>query len=134
MFYEVTSKIVRMDSNGNDKEVLERLLIKDCELFAEAETRAMQEYNNENNVVAIKQSKILEFVNERTDDDESIYLATIESVFTDDYGNETTSKYVVGLFSDSVEKATKTTIDYMKQGMDDLILVGIKRTKFIDLI
>ena len=136
MYFEVTSKRVVVDPKGNDKEISERFIVKDVELFGEAEMNTLQEFNGENDVVAIKQSKIREFVNEKNEEqDENIYLATIVSVFVDESnGNERETKYVVGLWATSTENATKIAVEYMEQGLGDLVLVGIKRTNFVDII
>jgi delta-aminolevulinic acid dehydratase/porphobilinogen synthase len=98
--------------------------------------KTLQEYNGENDVVAIKQSKIREFVNEKNEEqDEHIYIATIVSIFVDEStGAEKETKYVVGLWATSTEKATKIAVDYMAQGLSDLVLVGIRRTNFVDII
>lgn len=136
MYFEVTSKRVVIDPKGNDKEISERFIVDNCELFGEAEMKTLQEYNGENDVVAIKQSKIREFVNEKNEEqDEHIYLATIVSIFVDENtGAEKETKYVVGLWATSTENATKIAVDYMSQGLSDLVLVGIKRTNFVDII
>ena len=109
MYYEVTSKRVVIDPKGNDKEISERFIVDNCELFGEAEMKTLQEYNGENDVVAIKQSKIREFVNEKNEEqDEHIYLATIVIIFVDENtGAEKETKYVVGLWATSTENATK---------------------------
>lgn len=136
MYYEVTSKRVVIDPKGNDKEISERFIVDNCDLFGEAEMKTLQEYNGENDVVAIKQSKIREFVNKKNEEqDEHIYLATIVSIFVDETtGAEKETKYFVGLWATSTEKATKIAVDYMAQGLSDLVLVGIKRTNFVDII
>ena len=51
MYYEVTSKRVVVDPKGNDKEISERFIVVNCELFGEAEMKTLQEYNGENDVV-----------------------------------------------------------------------------------
>lgn len=135
MVYEVTSKRTIVDLKGNDREISEKFLFDKLEFFAEAEQKMYQHFNNENNVIAIKQCKIMEFVNKRTDDEQSIYYATIESLFIDETtGEEKATKYVVGLFAKSVDEANTIVNNYMKQGLSDLTLVGIKRTKIVDLI
>lgn len=134
MFYEVTSKRFIVDAKGNDKEIAEKYLFENLEFFAEAEQKMYEHLNNENTVIAIKQCKIMEFVNKRSDDDQYIYYATIENLFVDDNGNEKTTRYIVGLFAESVDEATKITNDYMLQGLQDMSLVGIRKTKIVDLI
>lgn len=135
MFYEVTSKRTIVDLKGNDREISEKFLFDKLEFFAEAEQKMYQHFNNENNVIAIKQCKIMEFVNKRTDEEQSIYYATIESTFVDENtGEEKATKYVVGLFAKSIDEANKIANQYMEQGLADLTLVGIRKTKIVDLL
>lgn len=135
MFYEVSNKITVVDKRGNDKQIVEKILVENINLFSEAELKAIEWYNNENEVVAIKQlPKLMEFVNRRESEDQAIYAATIESTFIDDDGNEKTTKYIVGIFALSLENATKIALEYMRGGMTDLSLVSIKKTKIVEVI
>lgn len=134
MFYEVTSKRTIQDAKGNDKEIAEKYLFENLEFFAEAEQKMYEFFNNENVVTAIKQSKILAFVNKRISDEQAIYFATIENIIIDDSGAEKSSKYVVGLFAESIEEANTIANEYIKQEMIDSTLVGIKKTKIVDLL
>ena len=135
MFYEVTSIVTRANSDGFDKEYKEKFFIENCEFFAEAEVKMLEYYNNENSVTAIKQSKVREFVNKRSNDDEHIYIATIEDIFIDeDSGEEKRTKYEIGLFAKNVNEATRLTNEYLRQGMNDFELVKVSKTKFLDII
>ena len=135
MFYEVSNKITVVDKKGNDKQIVEKILVENINLFSEAELKAIQWYNNENEVVAIKQlPKLMEFVNKRESEDQAIYAATIESIFIDDDNNEKNTRYVVGIFALSLEDATNIDIEYMRGGMTDLSLVSIKKTKIVEVI
>ena len=135
MFYEVSNKITVVDKRGNDKQIVEKILVENINLFSEAELKAIECYNNENEVVAIKQlPKLMEFVNKRESEDQAIYAATIESVFIDDDNNEKTTRYIVGIFALSLEDATNIAIEYMRGGMTDLSLVSIKKTKIVEVI
>ena len=135
MFYEVSNKITVADKKGNDKQIVEKILVENINLFSEAELKAIQWYNNENEVIAIKQlPKLMEFVNKRESEDQAIYAATIESVFIDDDNNEKTTRYIVGIFALSLEDATNIAIEYMRGGMTDLSLVSIKKTKIVEVI
>ena len=135
MFYEVSNKITVVDKKGNDKQIVEKILVENIKLFSEAELKAIQWYNNENEVVAIKQlPKLMEFVNKRESEDQAIYAATIESIFIDDDNNEKNTRYVVGIFALSLEDATNIAIEYMRGGMTDLSLVSIKKTKIVEVI
>ena len=99
MFYEVSNKITVVDKRGNDKQIVEKILVENINLFSEAELKAIEWYNNENEVVAIKQlPKLMEFVNRRESEDQAIYAATIESVFIDDDDNEKTISLASLLF------------------------------------
>lgn len=135
MFYEVSNKVTVVDKRGNDKQIVEKILVENINLFSEAELKAIGWYNNENEVVAIKQlPKLMEFVNRRESEDQTIYAATIESVFIDDDDNEKTTRYIVGIFALSLENATKIALEYMRCGMTDLSLVSIKKTKIVEVI
>ena len=135
MYFETSNRITVMDKKGNDRIVVEKLLVKNINLFSEAELKSIEWYNNENEVVAIKMlPKLMEFVNERTHLEEAIYMATIESLFVDDDDKEKTTKYNVGIYALSLEEATDNALAYMKEGMNDLSLVGIKKTKIIEVI
>ena len=135
MFYEVSNKITVVDKKGNDKPIVEKILVENINLFSEAELKAIQWYNNESEVVAIKQlPKLMEFVNKRESEDQAIYAATIESVFIDDDNNEKTTRYIVGIFALSLENATNIALEYMRGGMTDLSLVSIKKTKIVEVI
>lgn len=135
MFYEVSNKITIADKKGNDKQIVEKILVENINLFSEAELKAIEWYNNENEVVAIKQlPKLMEFVNKRESEDQAIYEATIESVFIDDDDNEKTTRYIVGIFALSLENATDIAIEYMRSGMTDLSLVSLQKTKIVEVI
>lgn len=135
MFYESVSKRTIIDpKSGNDKDINERFIVENCELCAECEQKILEYWNGECDVISVKQSKIREFVNKRNSEDQSIFLATIEDVYIGDDGEEKTTKYIVGLFSVSVEESTKMVVDYMKQGLSNLRLTSIKKTKIVDVL
>lgn len=135
MYFETSNKITVVDKKCNDRQVVEKILVKDINLFSEAELKSIEWYNNENEVVAIKMlSKLMDFANERTHLEEAIYMATIESLFVDDDDNEKKTRYNVGIYALSLEEATKVATDYMRGGMNDLSLVSIKKTRIIEVI
>ena len=84
MFFEVQVKLIKMNDKGVDKPVVEKVIVENVNLFSEAEFAAMNEYNGEADVVAMKVSKLKEFVNTRRDDEEDIYFATIEDIFVNE--------------------------------------------------
>lgn len=135
MYFEVNSKRTVLDNKGMDKLVSEKYLIENIEFFAEAENKMYEYWNNENQVTAIKQSSLKEFANKRQDNKQSIFFATIESIFIDaNTGEEKATKNIVGLFAKSIDEAYVVANEFMKQGLEDLVLVGIKKTKFVDLL
>lgn len=135
MYFETANKITVVDKKGNDRQVVEKILVNNVNLFSEAELKSIEWYNNENEVVAIKMlPKLMDFANERDHDGEDIYMATIESVFVDDDDNEKVTRYNVGIYALSLEDATKVATDYMRGGMNDVALVSLKKTKIVEVI
>lgn len=135
MFFEVQVKLIKMNDKGVDKPVTEKIIVKDVNLFSEAEFAAMQEYNGEADVIAMKISKIKEFANSRSNDEEDIYFVTIEDLFVDgDTGEVKSMLYPIALFAETIDSAKDIANEYIKQGLSDMTLVAIKKTKFIDLI
>jgi hypothetical protein len=110
-------------------------LIDNCELCAEAESKCLEFCNGENDIISVKQSKVREFVNERVDDDQDIYLATIEDIFVNEAtGEKKATKYIVGLFAVSTEGAMSIVSNYMRQGLNDMTLTSIRKTNIVELL
>lgn len=134
MFYEISLKRNTVNESGMEKEVSEKYIIEGAELFCEAEAKALEYFNGECNVTAIKQSKIREFIN-NSETDNDIYLSCVADVYIDEKsGKEKELKYVVAVFATSVDDATKKTLEYMKQGLNDFVLNSVKKTKFLEVI
>lgn len=123
-----------IDRKGFDKFITEHFLVGDTELFSEAEQAGLELYNGENDIVAIKRSNLKEFVNKRRDDDENIFIATIELISNDGKDNESKTKFEVALFAYRVDNAMSIIMDYMKGIAQDHSLIGVKKSKFLDLI
>jgi hypothetical protein len=134
MIHEVTLKRTIVDAKGCDKEIKENYFVENKVFCAEAEATMLEYWNAECEVTSVRQSKIMEFVNKRANDEQEIYLAEVESIFVDEDGEEKHTKYVVGLFATSVEEATNMMKEYMRQGIQDMRLVSVKRTKNADLL
>ena len=134
MIFEIAIQRIVIDKKGNDRNVTEKWFVENCELFGEAEMKGLELYTNNADVVAVKISSILEFVNRRTLEEQSIFVATIENVITSEDGDEKVMKYKVALFAKDIHDATRITSEYMRMGISDMSLVGIKRTKFIDIL
>lgn len=130
MLYEVSSKRTIVDKNGADKVITESFIVTNCMLFGEAET-AVLATDITADVVSVSRSNISDFVNKRTSDDEKIYIVNIERY---DEVLEKTAKVVVALFAIDMTSATKIANDYVSKAIYDETLVGIKKSKFIDII
>lgn len=136
MFYEMTIERNMVDAHDITKRVKEKFLT-DCNLFAEAEYKGMDEFlNYEPDVTHIKRSPIREFVNKAPDmGDYTIYDAVISDVYiNEDTGKEKLTKYHVGVYSTSVEDATRQVQDYMRQGLEDMRFISIKETQIIEVL
>ena len=134
MFYEAVSRRTIRDKNGNDKRVNEKFIVNNCELCSEVERKLLEEYNGENDVTLIKESNLMEFVNERANDEQFVFLSKLENTFVGEDGEEKVTTYSVALFANDMEEAHNIMKNYSKQGLDDLKIVSIKKTKIVDLI
>lgn len=130
MLYEVSSKRTIVDKNGADKVITENFIVTNCMLFGEAET-AILSTDVTADVVSVSRSNISDFVNKRTNEDEKIYIVNIERY---DDVLEKSTKVVVALFAIDMTSATKIANDYVSKAIYDETLVGIKKSKFIDII
>lgn len=131
MLYEVSNKRTVIDKKGRDKVITDNWVVSNCMLFAEAETAILSmELNSD--VVAISRSSIAEFINNRTDDEQNIYLASIEVV--DDIDPDKKSKKVVALFAMNMNEAFKVSDTYVSKSISNETLIGVKKSKFIDLV
>lgn len=133
MYYEVTLKVTKQDNKGNDKEVKENFLVENAELWQEVENRALELYNGECDIVAMKRSSVIEVVNEKKEDT-PIFKAKLISTYVDDKGKEKEKSWVVALFAADMNEANKKMQEYIKQGMEDLTLREIKQTNLLEII
>lgn len=131
MYYEIKLKVQKENAKGEMKEVCEHY-ITDVELFAEAEQKGMELYNNDCDVFSVIRSKIKEIVNGKQEG-KPFFKATVTDTFTDDEGNEKDSKYFVLVCAKDIPEANKIMDEYLKQGFD-MKLDGIVRTKILDVI
>ncbi len=65
---------------------------------------------------------------------EDFYITLEDTFVNEDTGEESSTKYDIGLFAKSVPDATKKAEEYCKQGLTDLSIVSVKRTKWIDIL
>ena len=134
MFYHVKVQFTSVNESGATIKEKQEVLVDNCELFAEAEKKVLDEFiyagTGDVEVTNMKRSNIMEFANSHQGgDDENIYTATIVSIFVEESGKEKETKYHVGVFAKSVNEATSIVQQYMKMGLQDMRLVSVKETK-----
>lgn len=137
--YEIQITFVEADSKGNDRNRKQNFILEHAESFANAEEIGYDYGSGLTaiDVVSIKRSKLKEIVNERPFNDETckIYVAKIVDHFVDVDTEETKDiKYSVALFAHDMKEAHQAIEQYMKQGLEDMDLVGIKETNFTDVL
>ena len=135
MFYEITAEVEKTLENGLFKKVKEQY-ITDCLLFTEAENKALEYlkafYDGEIDITAIKRSKVIEIVNET--ESEYYFRATVVQTQLDDNGNEKELKYQLLVSAPDINKATVLMQNHLQQGLDDMRLDALVKTKIIDII
>lgn len=131
MFYEIKLKVEKENSKGEMKEVIEHF-ITDVGLFAEAEAKELEQYVD-CDVISITHSKVVEIVNEK-EEDKPFYKATLIDIFIDDNGNEKETKYYNLVCAKDITEANRLMQEHMRQGLNDMRLDAIQKTKIIDLI
>jgi hypothetical protein len=133
--YEIQISYVTVDSKGNDRNTKENLILEHAESFADAEQIGYDYGSGLTglDVVAIKRSKIKEIANERTSDDEKIFLATLVDVFLNEDGTEKEMKYTIAFFSKSMASANAYINEYAKQGYN-MSITKIVESKYDDVL
>lgn len=132
MLFELKIKVEKENKKGELKQVTEHY-ITDAELFANAEYTGLNEYDGKCDVIAIKRSPIREIVNDK-DEDKPFFKATLIDVFVNDDGIEKENKYPVLVCAEDMKEANRIMEEYMKQGLGDLRLDGIVKTKILDVL
>lgn len=139
MIFETAIKTIVVDKKGNDKVVTNRYIVENAEPFGEVESRLYEEFGNENGfeVATIKISKLREIVNEAPQGEMEckIYFATIIDRFYDADKDETTeTQYMVALHAHDINEAHQAVKQYISQGLEDMELVGLKCTKYLEVL
>lgn len=138
MIFETSISVTVVDKHGNDKSQRKCYIVENAELFGEVESKLYEEFGSETGfeVASIKISKLKEIINEAPQGEEvKIYFANIIDRFYDADKDETTeTQYTVALHAHDINEAHKAIDQYMKQGMEDMELVGLKCTKYISVL
>lgn len=133
MFYEIKLKVDKENGKGEKKEVGEQFYIGD-EVFAEAEAKGLEQYNGNCDVFStVTGSNVVEIVNEK-EEGKPFYKATLIDIFIDDNGNEKETKYYNLVCAKDITEANRLMQEHMRQGLNDMRLDAIQKTKIIDLI
>ena len=138
MIFETSIKTIVTDEKGNDRNVTSRYIIENAELFGEVESKLYEEFGSETGfeVASIKISKLREIINEAPQGETEckIYFATICDHILTDEGDVKDMQYSLALHAHDINEAHKAIDQYMKQGMEDMELVGLKCTKYLDVL
>ncbi len=131
MFTEVKAKTTEVNMKTSvEKEVVVHFITPADEVLAPAELKALQALQGESDVIAIFQSPIKEIVNEK-ETDKPFFKATLVQTFVSDSGAEKELKYKVLVHADDFQEANSLLQDYVKQGLDDMRIDAISKTRML---
>lgn len=135
MIYETTAQFTTIDSNGNERVVKQRFIVKDAEMHGEAEDVTYDECHNHKDldVIAVKRSRIKEILNERASDDDCIFMALVADIVVDENGEEKELDYKMAFFAANADAAYTYIKKWLEQGYN-MTLVGLTKTKYVDVI
>lgn len=135
MIHEVQVQFTKIDNNGNDKVIKEKYLVAEAESFGDAETQGYDHCDGETDldVINVKRSKVKEIINKRDTENQRIFIGDVADVRTNDEGEEVEIVYKVALFALDFDDAYKKINEWLKQGYD-MTAIGMKKTKFLDVI
>ncbi len=136
MIFETSIRTTIIDNKGNNKSITSRYIVENANLFSEVESKLYEEFSNETDfeVTGIKISKLKEIVNKPPQGEYKIYFATICDHFITEEGDDKELKYVVALHAGDINEAHQTVKQYMQQGLEDMELVAIKETKYLEVL
>ena len=131
MLHEITLTHEIETPKGVVKQVCEKYLF-DAMLVSECEARALEEIPD-CEVICVVRSKIMEIVNENIRDG-AYYKAKITETTVNENGDESNRSYFILCNADSLPKATDVFQEYLKQGLSDMKLESITKTKIVDIL
>lgn len=134
MYYEIKVKCDVLQPDGTMKEMVEEYLVENQDLFAEAEMKGLGVAGAED-VMSIKRSRVMEVANSKPSEGTPfLFRATIEAVTIGEDIKPKKKRYEVLLWASGIEEANSVSKDYISQGLEDMELVGIKKTNIVDII
>lgn len=135
--YEVKYSYTTIDNKGNDKVVKNTIICEHAASFGDAEEIAYNFANGETDldVIAVKRSSIKEIINRRASDNDKIFTATIvDTCYIDGKDEPVENKYILALYAEDINQAHSIVREYMKQGLNDMELVGLKCTNYLEIL
>mgnify|MGYP000338525831 CR=1 FL=1 len=135
MIYASTVQFTPVAAHGNDRVVKHSFIIKEAMSHGEAEGITYEECNEQTDidVIAVKRSKIKEILNKRQSDADYIFIADVADRTTDENGDEKELVYKMAFYANNADNAFNFIMAYLRQGYN-MTLVGLKKTKFCDVI
>lgn len=135
IFFQVTIRHEKTLENGKTKMVNENYITR-ADNFTMAEgcaTTFAMCYWDDFDIVAIKRTKIEDYITSSLDDAKP-YLLTIVSVGHDDNDKAKMTKYQYIVCAVDIDTAKQQYESKLKSNIADEVLLGIKETNIIDLI
>lgn len=134
MIYESTITYNAIKEKGMEVTYKEQYVLENQETFTDVEEKINKTIDyNDIDIVAIKRSNIKEIANKRSDNEEKLWIATVQETYLNDAGEEKYMKYNILFYAKTFDGAKTFITEYISQGYG-MMLVGIKLTKFVDVI
>ena len=135
MYYQVTIRHEKQMEDDKVKVVNENYMTR-ADNFTMAEANATtfaMSYWGDFDIVAIKRTKIEDYITSSVDDSKP-YLLTIGSIGYDDNDKAKMTKYQYIVCAVDIDTAKQQYESKLKSDIADEVLLGIKETNIIDLI
>ena len=137
MLHEVKISYKTLNDDGQEVLRKEQYVVDNCECFAQVEEKMYEAFNyshyKETDVTDIKRSRIKELANGRGSDNDHLFIAEVQDIFTTDDGTEKELKYKILFYALNIESAMNFICEYIKQGYN-MKLVSLKKTNFITVL
>lgn len=128
-------EIEKTSPKGEVKRTNETYLAQYVEFLAEAEKRVLEYHAGNCEVNSVKRlpESYKEIINEN--EEKPFFLATLTSVYINENdGSEKELRYKVYVRADNITEAHSIMSEYIRQGLEDMQLQELKKTRIIDLI
>lgn len=131
---QLTLEREKTTAKGEIKRVQETYLAQHIEVLAEAEKRALELFCGDCDVNTIKRlpESYKEIVNEY--EEKPFFRATIVETSLNDEGEEKELRYNLFVRASDLTEAHAIMQDHLSQGLEDMRLDSLSKTKIIDLI